>query len=203
VPDRNGDLRRAIVFELVALDDERAILGDVAAASPAPDSRWTMALDELRQRASRTVGSQPIASEAKRRTYERSEDLRVYVRRRADGRCEGCGSPAPFMTARGHPYLEPHHTRRLSDAGRTTITTSSRYARPVTGACTTRPTGTTTTASSASSWTRSNLGSPHVGRARGDRRLSRRTLSQAPREGGISGRSHVGSVVGGVNGDHS
>ena len=51
------------------------------------------------------------------RTYERSEDLRVYVRRRADGRCEGCGSPAPFMTARGHPYLEPHHTRRLSDGG--------------------------------------------------------------------------------------
>ena len=76
-----------------------------------------MPLDELRQRASRTVGSQPNASEAKRRTYERSEDLRVYVRRRADGLCEGCGSPAPFMTARGHPYLEPHHTRRLSDGG--------------------------------------------------------------------------------------
>jgi len=76
-----------------------------------------MPLDELRDRASRTVGEQPNASEAKQRTYERSEDLRVYVRRRADGLCEGCGSPAPFMTARGHPYLEPHHTRRLSDGG--------------------------------------------------------------------------------------
>jgi len=30
---------------------------------------------------------------------------------------EGCSSPAPFRTARGHPYLEPHHTRRLSDGG--------------------------------------------------------------------------------------
>jgi hypothetical protein len=40
-------------------------------------------------------------------------------------------------------------------------------------------------------------------RRRHHRSLSRRTLSQAPREGGISGRSHVGSVVGGVNGDHS
>jgi 5-methylcytosine-specific restriction enzyme A len=56
VPDRNGDLRRAIVFELVALDDERAIPGDLGAASPRPDSRWTMPLDELRGRASRTVG---------------------------------------------------------------------------------------------------------------------------------------------------
>jgi 5-methylcytosine-specific restriction protein A len=76
-----------------------------------------MPLDELCIRASRTVGIQPNASEGKRRTFERSVDLRVYVRRRADGLCEGCGSPAPFITARGHPYLEPHHTRRLSDGG--------------------------------------------------------------------------------------
>ena len=110
VPDRNGDLRRAIVFELVALDDERPAAGPEAGAAPAPDSRWTMPLDELRGRASRTVGKQPNASEAKRRTYERSEDLRVYVRRRADGRCEGCGSPAPFVTPRGTslPRAAPH-----------------------------------------------------------------------------------------------
>jgi hypothetical protein len=35
VPDRNGDLRRAIVFELVALDDERAP-GAGAAEQPGP-----------------------------------------------------------------------------------------------------------------------------------------------------------------------
>jgi 5-methylcytosine-specific restriction protein A len=149
VADRTGALRRAIVFELVSLDDELAIHGDVGAASPAPDSRWTMPLDELRQRASRTVGNQPNASEAKLRTYERSEDLRVYVRRRADGHCEGCGSPAPFTTARGHPYLEPHHTRRLSDGGPDDYP-SSRYALPVTGASTTPETVRATTSSSPS-----------------------------------------------------
>lgn len=68
VPDRNGDLRRAIVFELVALNGGRPLIR--AAAPTASDSRWTMPLDELRDRASRTVGSQPNASEAKRRTYE-------------------------------------------------------------------------------------------------------------------------------------
>ena len=116
-PDRNGDLRRGFVFRLVALDESTATADAVVPAAIDSDSRWTMPLDKLRSRASRTVGNQPNASEAKRRTYERSEDLRIYVRRRADGRCEGCGTGAPFVTALGHPYLEPHHTRRLSDGG--------------------------------------------------------------------------------------
>jgi 5-methylcytosine-specific restriction protein A len=117
VPDLNGNLRRAIVFELVAFNSEGGALDPVAMSAAESDARWRMPLDALRERASRTVGNQPDASEAKRRTYARSEDLRVYVRRRADGSCEGCGQQAPFVTARGHPYLEPHHTRRLWDGG--------------------------------------------------------------------------------------
>ena len=48
---------------------------------------------------------------------QRSEAVRVYVLRRADGRCEVCGNPAPFETSAGKAYLEPHHTRRLADGG--------------------------------------------------------------------------------------
>lgn len=117
VPDRNGDLRRGIVFRLVAFNESTTVTDTLAAATADSDLRWTMPLDELRDGASRTVGNQPNASEAKRRTYARSEDLRVYVRRRANGACEGCGQSAPFLTSLGHPYLEPHHTRRLSDGG--------------------------------------------------------------------------------------
>ena len=43
--------------------------------------------------------------------------IRQYVLERANGYCEGCNLPAPFMTADGKPYLEPHHIRRLSDGG--------------------------------------------------------------------------------------
>jgi 5-methylcytosine-specific restriction protein A len=43
--------------------------------------------------------------------------VRLYVLARAAGVCESCNQPAPFMTAKGQPYLEPHHTRRLSDGG--------------------------------------------------------------------------------------
>jgi 5-methylcytosine-specific restriction enzyme A len=76
-----------------------------------------MTLDDLRTRSARTLGEPPTSSVARRNVYQRSSDLKVYVLRRADGICEGCEQPAPFLTKAGHPYLEPHHTRRLSDGG--------------------------------------------------------------------------------------
>jgi 5-methylcytosine-specific restriction protein A len=36
---------------------------------------------------------------------------------RAAGTCESCGRQAPFSCFDGTPYLEPHHTTRLSDGG--------------------------------------------------------------------------------------
>ena len=63
-----------------------------------------MPLDELRDRASRTVGEQPNASEAKQRTYERSEDLRVYVRRLRDKLGDSPDRPRYIRTERGLGY---------------------------------------------------------------------------------------------------
>lgn len=114
-PDRTGTPRKAIVFKLVPLADFEQDHHEPG--EPQGDPRWAMPLEELRDRASRRVGKQPNSQVAKRTTYSRSEDLRVYVRRRAAGSCEGCTAPAPFTTRHGHPYLEPHHTRRLSDGG--------------------------------------------------------------------------------------
>jgi 5-methylcytosine-specific restriction enzyme A len=76
-----------------------------------------MPLDDLRARSARGLGEPPTSTVAKRSVYQRSSDLKVYVLRRANGTCEGCEQPAPFLTVAGHPYLEPHHTRRLSDGG--------------------------------------------------------------------------------------
>ena len=110
VPDANREPRRAIVFELIPFDEPDAMLAPSTPSSSA-DDRWTMPLDQLRSRLNARVGNQPNGREAKRRTNLRSEDLRIYVRRRANGRCQGCEEPAPFSTRKGHPYLEPHHTR--------------------------------------------------------------------------------------------
>jgi len=46
-----------------------------------------------------------------------SAAIRRYVLMRAEGRCEGCGAPAPFHGADGQPFLETHHTARLADDG--------------------------------------------------------------------------------------
>lgn len=43
--------------------------------------------------------------------------IHLYVQRRANGQCEGCGAAAPFRKSNGSPYLEPHHTTRLADDG--------------------------------------------------------------------------------------
>jgi 5-methylcytosine-specific restriction enzyme A len=119
-PDRNGDPRKAIVFGLEMLTDEEPpeVVDAQRPSRKEPKKLWQASLEALRKRA---LDAGPGASETKkerlRRVRQRSAAVRVYVLRRADGRCEGCGSPAPFNTPSGRPYLEPHHIRRLADGG--------------------------------------------------------------------------------------
>lgn len=116
VDDVNGEPRRAIAFQLLPVEIVQN------GTQPAPDEMsddalWTRPLDQLRQAALDTPVSTPTATDARRRVWLRSRALRVYVLRRANGACEACEQPAPFMTPDGRPFLEAHHTRRLSDGG--------------------------------------------------------------------------------------
>ena len=110
-PDRTGTERDAIVFELRALE---AVVEKVEAEPPPPG----VTLEELRRLAfaAATAPSQ-APSQGKRNVYQRSQDVRNYVLARANGKCEGCGTAAPFLRSDGTPYLEPHHLRRVSDGG--------------------------------------------------------------------------------------
>jgi 5-methylcytosine-specific restriction endonuclease McrA len=74
-------------------------------------------LDELRQvallRASPNVPPRIV-----QRLYRaRSNAIRAYVLKRAEGTCEACGAGAPFRNVDGSFYLEPHHVTRLADDG--------------------------------------------------------------------------------------
>lgn len=54
--------------------------------------------------------------------FDRSPLVIAAVLLRANGVCEGCGSPAPFRRlSDGSPYLEVHHVVRLADGGEDTI----------------------------------------------------------------------------------
>lgn len=111
-PDVKGDDREVIVFHLLRQED----LDVEATAAPVASG---LSLEELRRRAMQS-SSTPAEKDTKltrRRYYQRSEDVRAYVLARAAGTCEACGKPAPFTRRDGSPYLEPHHTRRVSDGG--------------------------------------------------------------------------------------
>ncbi len=54
--------------------------------------------------------------------FRRNPDVVAEVLDRANGKCELCGVPAPFLRASDQePYLEVHHTVRLSDGGEDTV----------------------------------------------------------------------------------
>ena len=114
-PDREGNDRELIIFHLVPLA-ELPPGANGQNDGPIDDD---VPLDILRQRAlaAASAATEGARGQSKKNYYARSSDVRAYVLRRAQGRCESCDSPAPFLRAGGHPYLEPHHTRRLSDGG--------------------------------------------------------------------------------------
>ena len=53
--------------------------------------------------------------------YYRDPYLKELVKRIADGKCQYCGSDAPFKDKNNEPYLEEHHVKKLADGGSDTI----------------------------------------------------------------------------------
>lgn len=111
--DRNKQERDIIVFHLLRVDTLQEALD-----APTLPSRATT-LEESRKKAleacSGVAGS--AGTQAVRTLYERSKSVRDYVLLRSKGTCEACAKPAPFLGADAQPYLEAHHTTRLSDGG--------------------------------------------------------------------------------------
>lgn len=74
------------------------------------------------ERAARHYASQrPVSREATVQQYHRSESVKQYAKALANGRCQLCNMAAPFMDAKGKPYLEVHHIIWLSHGGADTI----------------------------------------------------------------------------------
>jgi|TARA_Y100000296_G_scaffold86538_1_gene126631 5-methylcytosine-specific restriction protein A len=114
--DKHGNVRKVVVFNLVpvGLELERPEL-----VEDDDESDPNLSLAQLRERALAAAASSGPGSksEALRTNYRRSKRISDYVLKRADGKCESCKKPAPFIKKNGSPYLEPHHVNRLSDGG--------------------------------------------------------------------------------------
>ncbi|WP_176086916.1 HNH endonuclease [Martelella sp. HB161492] len=113
--DSKGNLRNCIQFHLVRLGADSEPLRNVDDIKP----QLGTPLDELRKKAFEASKPRQAKqwSDARLGYRQRSQAVRDYVLARANGLCELTGKPAPFKTRSGAPYLEVHHTRRLSDDG--------------------------------------------------------------------------------------
>jgi 5-methylcytosine-specific restriction protein A len=110
-PDRNGQMRQAIVFHLTPT------------VQAGLDQPWfpaeELSLLDLRRRAQASGADAPEAkvSDSARTVLARSRDVVAYALARAAGICESCDHVAPFVRLDGRPYLEVHHMNRLTDGG--------------------------------------------------------------------------------------
>ncbi len=83
-----------------------------------------LSMDDLKQRAKDSQSKIASTRKMKSTTYVRDAFVSEYVKRRADGKCQLCKEPAPFMDNVGNPYLESHHIVWLSKGGEDTIKNS-------------------------------------------------------------------------------
>jgi len=117
-PDREGNERKVFVFQL-DIDSTPANQGTIEPPKSReikePKGSKKPTLTELRKSAL-AVPKNQTKEEKARVAYQRAEAIKKYVLARANGVCEGCEQPAPFMTSKG-PYLECHHLYRLADGG--------------------------------------------------------------------------------------
>ena len=98
----------------------RAIPRPGSLSGRAYDYVWDDPIDafqEMRESAYAAARDELEAKEAGTTTRDRSAIIKIYALARSKGICEGCGSPAPFITRKGKPYLESHHLIPVSPSG--------------------------------------------------------------------------------------
>lgn len=118
-PDRNGTDRKVWVFPLKPQEtDALSIAKAIVDASAEVKQRRAKRLTEVEllnraQKAHRQPGRRLVEAIQ----YERNPWVAEYAKRRAEGKCDLCGDPAPFAGKDGSPYLENHHIVWLANGG--------------------------------------------------------------------------------------
>jgi 5-methylcytosine-specific restriction protein A len=116
-PDVTGQDRIAIVFRLVPVGVSAEIIETQELDEDEACHSESLAAARLAALAACKPSRDDLGLSAPRKIYQRSRQVSHYVLMRANGECESCERPAPFLRRDGTPYLEPHHVNRVSDGG--------------------------------------------------------------------------------------
>ena len=118
--DINGDLRNVWIFPLQLIDEHQPINKSELAKTLEKKIKKNKSLSagELLERiqskkGSRKPGKRPTSSNS----YQRDEDVILYSLLKAQGICELCEQPAPFLKSNGEGFLEVHHIQHLANNG--------------------------------------------------------------------------------------
>lgn len=112
--DREGEQRNAIRFRLEPVGGTEIQLTEKSLPSLSDRELFEKAKESA---PTNTKGITTVNSSSSGRTYLRSEVVREFALREAEGVCQGCGEKAPFVNEAGEPFLEVHHLHRRSDGG--------------------------------------------------------------------------------------
>ena len=75
-----------------------------------------------RQQRLKTASKLPTKVAILTTVFLRNADVVAEVLYRAQGKCESCHRPAPFLRKKdGNPYLEVHHKKQLTNGGEETV----------------------------------------------------------------------------------
>ena len=122
--DIDGNQRKVWMFPLELKDGKPVRVNDTVIKK----------LQKTKQKSLRKLNTKQIKrlAESKKETaqsyritetksIERDEYIKLYALERADGNCQLCDKPAPFLKKNGSPYLEVHHINYLANNGSDTI----------------------------------------------------------------------------------
>lgn len=85
------------------------------------DDAYDIPLDKLKNIAVNYSQVTPNKTNTSISTYQRNTYISTYAKRKANGICQLCNNPAPFLDKKGNPYLESHHIKWLSKGGTDSI----------------------------------------------------------------------------------
>ncbi|PSQ21331.1 HNH endonuclease [Halobacteriales archaeon QS_9_67_17] len=116
LPDENGENRDGIRFRLVPVGGTEIHI-DAGPASSLSEEELFEKAKQSSPTGPPTSGVSSSNSSTDRHLYKRSDIVKDFALRVANGVCQGCEEPAPFVDGDDDPFLEVHHIQRLSDDG--------------------------------------------------------------------------------------
>lgn len=118
--DITGKMREVLKFPLQKVDKNTTTIINIEDIEYSEKEKIKevnkLSPEDIRSKAM-CVKSNSIAKEVRAIYRERNQLVSEYTKSRANGICDMCGDPAPFIDKKGKPYLETHHVITLADGG--------------------------------------------------------------------------------------